>query len=223
MSKLDELARANIFSIKPYVPGKPIEEVEREYGISGAIKLASNENPLGPSPAVLEAVRAAVPRIYNYPDGNCYYLKRELAHFYHLDENNFIIGNGADEVIKIIGEAFLETEDEVIYPWPTFSEYIFVTKLMGAKPIPCLLYTSNKGVKMRDVTDILNNLRKNLTGRESDALQQEFKEPSCKLCHDRGIILIDGERADVYKRQDQEKSLTQCLRFTSILCYVLHL
>lgn len=106
--------------------------------------MASNENPLGPSPAVLEAVRAAVPRIYNYPDGNCYYLKRELAHFYHLDENNFIIGNGADEVIKIIGEAFLEAEDEVIYPWPTFSEYIFVTKLMGAKPIPVKLTTDFK-------------------------------------------------------------------------------
>ena len=136
MSKLDELARATIFSIKPYVPGKPIEEVEREYGISGAIKLASNENPLGPSPAVLEAVRAAVPRIFTYPDGNCYYLKQELAQFYHLDESNFIIGNGTDEVIKMIGEAFLETEDDVLYPWPSFSEYIFVTKLMGAKPVP---------------------------------------------------------------------------------------
>lgn len=136
MRKLEELGRNSIYSIKPYVPGKPIEEVEREYGISGVIKLASNENPLGPSSAVLDAVRKAVTRIFNYPDSNCYYLKRELANFFNLSENNFIIGNGTDEVIKMLGETFLEEEDEVIYPWPSFSEYIFASKLMGAKPIP---------------------------------------------------------------------------------------
>ncbi|HHV34633.1 MAG TPA: histidinol-phosphate transaminase [Syntrophomonadaceae bacterium] len=134
MRKIEELGRPAILTLAPYVPGKPIEEVEREFGITGVIKMASNENPLGPSPAVIEALKAAAPRVYNYPDSNCYYLKREMASFFSLSEDHFIFGNGADEIIKMIGEAFLNPGDEVIHAWPTFSEYIFATKLMGAKP-----------------------------------------------------------------------------------------
>ncbi|HHY29153.1 MAG TPA: histidinol-phosphate transaminase [Syntrophaceticus sp.] len=134
MRKIEELGRPAILTLDPYVPGKPIEEVEREFGITGVIKMASNENPLGPSPAVIEALKAAAPRVFNYPDSNCYYLKREMASFYSLSEDHFIFGNGADEIIKMIGEAFLNPGDEVIHAWPTFSEYIFASKLMGAKP-----------------------------------------------------------------------------------------
>ena len=135
MNKIRDLGRPAIFTLKPYVPGKPIEEVEREFGITGVIKLASNENPLGPSPAVTEALRAAIPHVFNYPDSNCFYLKKELASLHNLSEDQFIIGNGTDEILKMIGEAFLNPEDEVIHAWPSFSEYIFVSKLMGAKPI----------------------------------------------------------------------------------------
>ena len=134
MRKIEELGRPAILTLDPYVPGKPIEEVEREYGITGVIKLASNENSLGPSPAVIDALKAAAPRVFNYPDSNCYYLKREMASFYNLTEDYFIFGNGTDEIIKMIGEAFLNPGDDIIHAWPTFSEYIFASKLMGAKP-----------------------------------------------------------------------------------------
>ena len=79
MSKIDDLARKTVFSISPYVPGKPIEEVQREYGIDDVIKLASNENPLGPSPLAVEAMRNSISNVNVYPDGNCFYLKRDLA------------------------------------------------------------------------------------------------------------------------------------------------
>ncbi|MHB1127210.1 MAG: histidinol-phosphate transaminase [Bacillota bacterium] len=127
--------RDNILSIKPYVPGKPIEEVERELGIKDVIKLASNENPLGPSPEAVEAVREAVEKTYLYPDGNCFYLKRALASRYEFEEDNIIIGNGSDEILKLIAEASLNPGDEVIIAQPSFSEYEFVTRLMGAEPV----------------------------------------------------------------------------------------
>ncbi|MGB4503950.1 MAG: histidinol-phosphate transaminase [Syntrophaceticus sp.] len=132
IKKVEELARPAILTLDPYVPGKPIEEVEREFGITGVIKLASNENPLGPSPTVIEALKAAAPRVFNYPDSNCYYLKKEMVSLLNLTEDHFIFGNGTDELIKLIGETFLNPGDEVIYPWPSFSEYIFASKLMGA-------------------------------------------------------------------------------------------
>jgi histidinol-phosphate aminotransferase len=134
MSRIEDIGRPELLTLAPYVPGKPIEEVEREFGITGVIKLASNENPLGPSPSVIETLKAAAPRVFNYPDSNCFNLKREIAPLFGLQEDNFIFGNGADELIKIIGETFLNPEDEIIYGWPTFSEYIFICKLMGAKP-----------------------------------------------------------------------------------------
>jgi histidinol-phosphate aminotransferase len=138
MPKFEQLGRPAILTLNPYVPGKPIEEVEREFQITGVIKLASNENPLGPSPSVIDALKATAPRVFNYPDSNCYYLKMEMASFFGLTEDHFIIGNGTDEIIKMIAETFLNPGDEVIYAWPSFSEYVFAGKLMGAelRPVP---------------------------------------------------------------------------------------
>ncbi|KUK37284.1 MAG: histidinol-phosphate aminotransferase [Thermacetogenium sp.] len=135
MDDVNRLGRRAIFDLKPYVPGKPIEEVEREYGITGVIKLASNENPLGPSPAALNALKEAINKVHNYPDGNCYYLKKELANSLHLPEDHFIIGNGTDEILKMLGETFLNPGERVLFAWPSFSEYDFITRLMGARPV----------------------------------------------------------------------------------------
>ncbi len=125
--------------ITPYVPGKPIEEVERELGLSDVIKMASNENPLGPSPLALEAVKEYLHKINFYPDGNCYYLKRALAERYNLHEQNIVVGNGADELITLLGAAYLNPGDEIIMAQPSFSEYDFSARLMDAVPVyvPC--------------------------------------------------------------------------------------
>jgi histidinol-phosphate aminotransferase len=129
--KLPEI-RTTILRIKPYVPGKPIEEVQRELGIEDVIKLASNENPLGPSPKGMEALQEAAGRIHIYPDSNCYYLKEALAKHLSVAPEQLIIGNGSDEILKMLGEAFLTPEDEVVLSEHTFSVYQFVARLMGA-------------------------------------------------------------------------------------------
>src|SRR5512137_432647 len=92
----------NIRSITPYVPGKPIEELERELGISGSIKLASNENPLGPSPKAIAAIKRAVEGLNRYPDGSGYYLSQELAKKFGVNINQILLGNGSNELIELV-------------------------------------------------------------------------------------------------------------------------
>jgi histidinol-phosphate aminotransferase len=123
-------ARSAIFNLKPYFPGKPIEEVKRELGLDNVIKLASNENPLGPSPLAQKAVASAVNQLHFYPDSNCYELKRKLSQKYDQPVDTVLVGNGSDEILKLIAETFLNPGDEVILPQPTFSEYQFSATVM---------------------------------------------------------------------------------------------
>lgn len=125
--------RDSIMSIQPYVPGKPIDEVKRELGIDDVIKLASNENPLGPSAAAKSAMLDAVNNMHIYPDANSYELKKAIAQKYQIQTENIIIGNGSDELIKLIAETYVNPDDEVIIGSPSFSEYIFAAHLMGGK------------------------------------------------------------------------------------------
>ncbi|MGI6453781.1 MAG: histidinol-phosphate transaminase [Syntrophomonadaceae bacterium] len=126
-------ARPEIFNLKPYVPGKPIDEVRRELGIDEIIKLASNENPLGASPKGVAAVREALADLHLYPDANCFNLKKKLAAALEVSQDGLIIGNGSDELLKLIAETFLSPGDTVIYPDPSFAEYEFTAKIMGAE------------------------------------------------------------------------------------------
>jgi histidinol-phosphate aminotransferase len=121
--------------IAPYVPGKPIEEVERELGIKGAVKMASNENPLGTAAAVQQAIAAAIGQVALYPDANAFYLRKALATELGLPMEQILIGNGSDDVNKIVGETLLNAGDEVVIPHPTFSVYEYIAKLMNAVPI----------------------------------------------------------------------------------------
>jgi len=117
--------------IKPYVPGKPIEEVKREYNLDEVVKLASNENPLGPSPRAQEAMQNAVHEVNYYPDGNCYRLKQALKSRLGVKEEELIIGNGSDELLKLLAETYINPGDEAVMPYPSFSEYDFAMKVMG--------------------------------------------------------------------------------------------
>ncbi len=132
--KLPEI-RSTILRIEPYVPGKPIEEVQRELGIDDVIKLASNENPLGPSPRGVKALQEAARRIHIYPDSNSYYLKEALSKHLGVAPEQLILGNGSDEILRMLGETFLIPEDEVIVSEHTFSGYQFVARLMGAQDV----------------------------------------------------------------------------------------
>jgi histidinol-phosphate aminotransferase len=147
-------ARQEIFKLKPYIPGKPIEEVKRELGIDNIIKMASNENPLGPSPLALAAITAALPEIYLYPDANCFELKQRLADYYEVPANSILIGNGSDELLKLLAEAFINKGDQVIFAQPTFSEYEFVSLIMGAEciKIPLKNYSLDLEATLQAIT-----------------------------------------------------------------------
>lgn len=130
---MKELMRKWIEDITPYPPGKPIEELERELGIVGSIKLASNENPLGPSPKAIRAIKENLINIHRYPDGSCYYLRERLAKKFGLPMGNIIIGNGSNEIIKLVAHTVLSPDEEVILPLPTFLLYEKVVKSFEGK------------------------------------------------------------------------------------------
>ena len=117
--------------IRPYPPGKPIEEVERELG-HAAIKLASNENPLGPSPKALEAIRKSLDRIHLYPDGNGYYLRRRLAEIHSLEMEQVILGAGSTDLLELVAKTFLNVGDEAITSESAFYIYRLAIEEMGA-------------------------------------------------------------------------------------------
>jgi histidinol-phosphate aminotransferase len=130
-----ELTRRCVRELTPYVPGKPIEEVQRELGLTDIIKLASNENPLGPSPKAVQAMREAVEGVRLYPDNDCYQLRKRLAAHLNVPGNQILLGHGSDELIHNIGLAFVAPGDEVMMCAGPFSQYEFTAKLMEAKPV----------------------------------------------------------------------------------------
>ena len=124
-----------ISGLDPYKPGKPLEELEREYGISDSIKLASNENPLGPSPEALKAIRGALGNLHRYPDGRGFKLKRKISEKFGVDPSQVVLGNGSDEIIGMLTRAFLQPGDEVILPAPSFLMYAILVRSAGAVPV----------------------------------------------------------------------------------------
>lgn len=132
---IERMVRTCIEKIPPYIPGKPIEEVEREMGLSGVTKMASNENPLGPSKEVRQAITHALDKVSYYPDANNFYLIEALAEVHGVNSDQILVGSGLDDVNRILAETILKPTDEVVIPQPTFSMYETVTLLMGAKPV----------------------------------------------------------------------------------------
>ncbi|HEX9020866.1 MAG TPA: aminotransferase class I/II-fold pyridoxal phosphate-dependent enzyme, partial [Nitrospirota bacterium] len=128
-----------IKNISPYVPGKPIEELERELGISGSIKLASNENPLGPSPKAVAAVKKALEGLNRYPDGSGFYLSQALAKKYEVADNQVLLGNGSNELIELAIRTFVQPGDETVSADPSFVVYKMITQAAGGANIivPC--------------------------------------------------------------------------------------
>ena len=113
----------HIANLRPYVPGKPIEEVKRELGLSDIIQLASNENPLGPSPRALEAFSLTATGVAHYPEGSAPTLRRNVSLAQDMPEDTLVFGNGSDEVLHLLALSFLEPRDEVVQGDPSFAMY----------------------------------------------------------------------------------------------------
>ena len=122
----------HVRSIRPYEPGKPVEEVERELGLGDTVKLASNENPLGPSPLALQALRQQIGDLNRYPDGGGYYLRRTLAQLHGLTENEVVLGNGSTELVEILARTYLGSDGNAVMSEKAFVMYrIAVTAVNG--------------------------------------------------------------------------------------------
>ena len=127
------LPRKSILNIKTYQPGKPIEEVKRELGLKDVVKMASNENPLGPSPKALAAMRKKLAEVNRYPEGGCFYLRQALARKLNVNPEQLIFGNGSDELIFLALRAFVDEGDEVVVAAPTFLIYEIASRIQGGK------------------------------------------------------------------------------------------
>src|SRR6266481_916550 len=130
-----ELAPAYIRAIAPYQPGKPIPELERELGISGIVKLASNENPLGCSPLAVAAMHEAIKTIALYPDGNGFELKEALSLRYGIEHARIVLGNGSNDMLELAVRAFLAPGDRAVYSAHAFAVYPLATQAVGAMGI----------------------------------------------------------------------------------------
>ena len=144
-----KLVRKGVEDLVPYPPGKPIEELERELGVSGSIKLASNENPLGPSPFAIRAVMNKVSTLNRYPDGSGYYLKLKLSDKFNIPSDQIILGNGSNELIELIIRTFLSPGDHAIQPFPTFLVYEKIIKGAGGDMTSVPL--ANLGIDLNEI------------------------------------------------------------------------
>lgn len=154
--KIEKLARKGIPDLAAYVPGRSIEEVERAYGKKRWVKLASNENLLGPSPKAVRAMREEIRRVYFYPEGHCPELRAALARRFSLSEKGVVLSNGADNLILMIANAFVDEGDEVVTGDPTFFVYANSAQIMGGKVVK---------VKLQDHTHDLSAMARAVNKR----------------------------------------------------------
>jgi len=145
-----------IQKIQPYKPGKPIEELAREHGIQRAVKLASNENPLGPSPKAIQAITLALSGLHRYPDGRGHELVVKLSERFGITPEHFVLGNGSDDLIGMLTRALLQPGDEVIIPTPSFLMYDINVQSVGAVTVP---------IPLKSMTIPLEDILFNVTPR----------------------------------------------------------
>ncbi|MDH5232620.1 MAG: histidinol-phosphate transaminase [Gammaproteobacteria bacterium] len=124
-----------VSSLRPYEGGKPVEELSRELGLSDIVKLASNENPLGPSPKAMDAIRNSIDSFARYPDGNGFYLKQALAQQLQMQPNQITLGNGSSDILEFVVRIIATPNAEVIYSQHGFAMYPIIAQACNVKPI----------------------------------------------------------------------------------------
>ena len=129
---LKKLVNKGIDGLSPYEPGKPIEDLERELGIKNAVKLASNENPVGPSPKIIDSIEKIVKETHRYPDGNATRLKAKISRKFNILENQVTVGNGSNDIIEFVARSFLGPNESAVYSEHAFAVYPLVVRAVGA-------------------------------------------------------------------------------------------
>lgn len=184
-----------IRGLVPYPPGKPIAEVEREYGIRDSIKLASNENPLGPSPRALAAVQQALGDLHRYPEGDCYYLRHALARKLDVAPDALIFGNGSNEIIELLARALLQPGEEAVMADQAFVVYRLVVQAAGGRSIV---------VPLRDFTHDTEAIAAAVTPRTRIVFLANPNNPTGTMFgRDAWRRLLDSVRDDVVIVMDE--------------------
>lgn len=216
---MKSFAKKTIFRVKPYVPGKPIEEVKRELKLKRVIKLASNENPFGPSARVLKAIQSAALQVNRYPDGDCFHLRKALAKKLNVKPAQLIFGNGSDELIVFAARAFLKPGDEVLLAKPSFLIYSIASKLEGA---------TLKEIPLKDFCYDLNAFEKALTRKTRIVFIGNPDNPSGKYISDKAmdkfircagskvLIFIDEAYFEYVEAQDYGRSLKLLKKYPNV-------
>lgn len=156
VKSLEELAQPQMLRLIPYSAGKPIEDVQRELGLDDVLKLASNENPLGPSPRALQAIREALGGLHRYPDGGCRALRQGLSRRLGVRPEELCFGNGSNELLELVTRAFLGPGDEVVMGHPAFLVYRSVCQAVGGRI---------REVHLKDFTHDLRGMRQAVSNR----------------------------------------------------------
>lgn len=188
------LAVKGVQALKAYEPGKPLAELEREYGITEAVKLASNENPLGMSHKARKAIVTASSEASLYPDGNAFYLKQALTKQLHVNDSQITIGNGSNDILEIIARCFASQNDAIMYSQYAFAVYPIVTQAIGAthQMIPAINWGHDLDAMQEAITDktkvifIANPNNPTGTFLDSEKLLSFIKSVSKKI-----IVVID--------------------------------
>jgi histidinol-phosphate aminotransferase len=210
--KIEKLARKGILNLAAYVPGKAIEDVGKKYRVKKWIKLASNENLLGPSPKTLAAIRKELPGTHFYPEGPCTVLRHALAKKFSLSEKKIVISNGADNIIFMIANAFVDEGDEVVIAEPTFPVYTNSTQIMGGTPVkvplrefthdlPAMLKKVNRRTKLVYICNPNNPTGTIVTQKALNGFLSKLPE--------RVIVVLDQAYVDFVEDPDYPRGLRE--------------
>jgi len=154
----EQLALPGVRKLTPYQPGKPISELERELGLSNIVKLASNENPLGPSPKALEALRLGIDELHLYPDGGGFELKAALSRRLGVSPAKITLGNGSNDVLELAARAFLSPETSAVFSQHAFAVYPIVTQAVGARALVAPAHDGTRGPRYGHDLDAMAGL-----------------------------------------------------------------
>jgi histidinol-phosphate aminotransferase len=225
---MKSLVPAHIAALQPYQPGKPVEELERELGIGEAVKLASNENPLGPSPKALEAVRLALGGMHRYPDGSAYYLRHALAERLGLSPDEVVVGNGSNDLLVLLSQALLGPGDEAVVANPAFVVYKLAVQAVGGRVVevplvelthdlPAMAEAVTERTKLLFVANPNNPTGTMVTAKEVDELLRVLPETV--------VVVMDEAYVEYIERDDfpdclaavrAGKNLIVCRTFSKI-------
>lgn len=220
MNRFLELALAGVQQLVPYVPGKPVDELQRELGLTEVVKLASNENPLGTGSKVSAAIQATIPELTRYPDGSGFSLKAALSAKLGVAPDQITLGNGSSEILELVMRTFVTPEHEVVFSQHAFALYPILTQAVGAKAAiaPAKNFGHDLSAMLASVTDktrlVFIANPNNPTGT---IIQQHELEAFVKALPEHVLCVLDEAYYEFVQPELRTESLNWPIRFPNLI------